>query len=207
MILLLDNTESVRADTLREMLYFIGIISQRTSSIRDLPFPASAFSAVVILCPLTAGELLEIKKIYGKNRIFCFGNVIADDEITKLKEGTFASELIYEIRSVQGRAGQKPVGEYRIKELDASVTRDGVYFEGRKISFTKTEIMILRSLIALYPRPLTQGELLNAAFRGARTPEISNIRTHICVMNKKFRALTAKRLISQAELSEYSLIL
>ncbi len=208
MILLLDKTKS-RADTLREMLYFIGLVSVSAEGLSDAPFPPECFSAVILSDYRSSEELSEISESFGKKRIFLLGNAqnSSEDDFTALGDVAFASDIVSNIRAIQIKEGLIPTGEYISGELDASISRGGVYFRGKKISFTKTEIMILRTLIALYPRPLTQSELLLSAFRSAKIPEISNIRTHICVMNKKFQFHTAKRLISSAAYSEYSLIL
>ena len=208
MILLLDKTKS-RADTLCEMLYFIGIVSLTARELSDAPFPLEYFSAVILADYRSSEELSEISEVLGKKRIFLLGHAQTsrEDGFTALSDAVFASDIVSKIRAIQIKEGLIPTGEYILGELDASISRGGVYFRGKKISFTKTEIMILRTLIALHPRPLTQGELLFSAFRRTKTPEISNIRTHICVMNKKFQFHTAKKLISSTAYSEYSLIL
>lgn len=204
MILLFSNPKSERAEALRQMLYFIGIITVSAPSLHSLPFPAEKFSAVLIVDAPQDDELLALTKAFH-DRLFCLGDAPIGEAVP-LKLGAYASEIVSEIRSHLISSGQRPSGEYKLFALDASYDRDGVYFGQKRISFTRTEAMLLRSLIALYPIPLTQDELLASAFRAARIPEASNIRTHICVMNKKFRILTARQLIASAEHSEYSLL-
>ena len=202
MILLLESDRGFRADTLREMLYFIGILSKKASSIKDIRIPLSAISAVILLDAPQDAELAKARRLFD-GKIFRLCD--ADDKIPVLESGALASEMVSNVRDLEIASGTKPVGTYIIGELDASVWRDGVYFHNERISFTKTETMILRSLIALYPCAVGQGELLNLAFRESRAPDVSNIRTHICVMNKKLLAHAQKRLITSSAASEYSL--
>ena len=54
--------------------------------------------------------------------------------------------------------------------------------------------MILRYLIASYPTPQSAKKLVKYAYKPAKKPEVSSIRTHISVMNKKFREATGKNL-------------
>ena len=58
--------------------------------------------------------------------------------------------------------------------------------------------MIVKYLIRTYPRPTSAEEILRYAYRESRTPEISNIRTHISIINKKFRKLTERNLIEMS---------
>ena len=70
-----------------------------------------------------------------------------------------------------------------------------LYF-GKPLPLTKTEAMILKTLIVTYPRPTSAKEVLKYAFKQNKTPEASNIRTHISVINKKFRAVAERNLIA-----------
>jgi hypothetical protein len=42
-------------------------------------------------------------------------------------------------------------------------------------------------------------EILKYAFRQSRLPDISNVRTHVSVINKKFRAMRGENLIGFEE--------
>lgn len=94
------------------------------------------------------------------------------------------------------RAHELPLpGNYRLCGIDASVSRRGVFYFDTFLSFTKTEKAILRFLIRAYPLGLPAQEMLDMLFRPSKRPEISDIRTHISSMNKKFRQVTGRALI------------
>ena len=83
-------------------------------------------------------------------------------------------------------------GSYRKAGIDASVERTEVEFLSENIRFTKTERMILRILIRAYPEPLSAEDILKYAFIPGRAPEVAGIRTHLSMMNKKFKKETGR---------------
>lgn len=86
-------------------------------------------------------------------------------------------------------------GSYRLCGFDASVTRSNVLYFDTPVPLTKTETSILRFLIRAYPLGLSASEMLDMLFRPSKRPEVSDIRTHISSMNKKFRSLTGRPLV------------
>ena len=63
--------------------------------------------------------------------------------------------------------------------------------------------MILRYLIAYYPTPQSAKRIVKYAYKPTKKPEISSIRTHISVMNKKFRELTGRNLLLSLDKEGY----
>ena len=78
-------------------------------------------------------------------------------------------------------------GSYLAAGIDASADSENVYFGNREIILTKTEKMVLRVLVRSYPRTVTPTSILKHAFRQAKAPLVTSVRTHISQINKKFR--------------------
>ena len=54
--------------------------------------------------------------------------------------------------------------------------------------------MILRYLTASYPALQSAKSIIKYAFKQSKKPELSSVRTHISVMNKKFKDITGRNL-------------
>jgi DNA-binding response OmpR family regulator len=92
-------------------------------------------------------------------------------------------------------------GHYTALGIDVSADLEGATYLWQPLPFTKTECMILRFLIRAYPTPVNAERILKYAYRPSRRPDAANIRTHVSIMNKKFRELTGRSLI-EAEFGE-----
>ena len=92
-------------------------------------------------------------------------------------------------------------GHYTAAGIDASADLECATYFWQPLPFTKTECMILRYLIRSYPTPVSAERILKYAYRPSRRPDAANIRTHISIINKKFRTVTGKALI-EAEFGE-----
>ena len=90
--------------------------------------------------------------------------------------------------------GLLPAGIYKLAGINASCDIKSVTFLDEPVHFTRTEAMILRFLISTYPTPCSPDSIIEHAFRSGKHPEPSAVRTHISVMNKKFRAATGRTL-------------
>lgn len=87
------------------------------------------------------------------------------------------------------------IGQYYLAGFDASSDLLGVKYFYSRIDLTKTEAMILRYLIRSYPIPQSPKNILKYAFRPSRAPEVTSIRTHISLMNKKISEDAGRRMI------------
>ncbi len=103
------------------------------------------------------------------------------------------SEIIIDI--MRREFTSSPIGTYRLSEICASVTERSARVGSIKLPYTKTEVMILRYMISAYPNPKSADDILKYCFRQSRQPESSSVRTHISVMNKKYRELFSRNLI------------
>ena len=200
MILVISsNGKSARA--LSDMLYHMGVLSfgidENSFSDKNLNY----LKAAVFLEPellIKKREIAENIKAAKKDavRLFVGSTEPTDENLfdAKLERGAFAAE-IYELLSNEARKkGLCPPGKYGVGDFQADSKLPSTIYREAPLPFSKTENMILRAVICAYPEPISAKDILRYAFRNSRLPEISNVRTHICIMNKKFRALFEKPL-------------
>jgi DNA-binding response OmpR family regulator len=116
-----------------------------------------------------------------------------------IKRSTYASKILEHIRRYCESVGIQPPGSYSLDGIKAFAASKTPTFVHSELPLTKTETMILRTLIKTYPRRVGASEILKYAFRQSRIPDISNVRTHISVINKKFRGLRGENLITFEE--------
>jgi hypothetical protein len=90
-------------------------------------------------------------------------------------------------------------GVYRLKGLDASLNLEHPQYYYNEMVFTHNEKMVLRTLITMYPSPVTANELLKHAMKKNNSPDSTIIRTIISGINKKFKEEFKRKLIEISE--------
>ena len=102
--------------------------------------------------------------------------------------------------------GKRAVGCYSLAGIDAGCDLPRPKFFENELKLTKTEAMILRYLIRIYPRRAGAKEILLHAFKSGAKPEPASVRTHISVMNKKFKAEYSRAVVSSSEEGGYTVL-
>lgn len=102
-------------------------------------------------------------------------------------ENSYSSTVLTSIVEYQKKNKLPIMGEYKLAGIDASVFYKCATYFDEPINFSKTELLILRYLIRSYPNPAKSTDILKYAFNPSRLPDSSCIKTHISIMNKKFR--------------------
>ena len=108
---------------------------------------------------------------------------------------TFTPALASKIIEYANGNNRARIGDYFLAGFNASSHSLGVSYFYDRVTLTKTETMILRYLIRKYPLTATSEEIIKYAFRTARAPEASSVKTHISLMNKKLEEQIGKRMI------------
>jgi hypothetical protein len=109
---------------------------------------------------------------------------------------TCSSTLLTNINSYRAERGLSPIGIYRLSGIDASANLREPMFFSKALKLTKTELMILRYLMTMYPVHVSAKLIIANSFKPGRHPELASVRTHICAINKKFYELTGRYWIS-----------
>ena len=191
MILVIDKSKRQR-DTITEMFYYMGILAYGAAPMPALSEVSKRYSAVLVSSLAGVPDARDyILKLRSYTDLPIFG---LTDENNSLFDRCFSpniysSTLATAIAANLEARGEKPLGIYRLAGIDASADEPYATYFDHNLGFTKTETMILRYLIKVYPTPAPAKDILKYAFRATRRPEIASVRTHISVMNKKFSRL------------------
>ena len=188
-----------------EIFYFMGYLTHGTTPHGALSEISTLYRAVIIAEPESIPDIEDyLSRLRGySSSVPIFAICQSEPEVryrslfgTVFKNGTFSPTLAASISEYLDERGLEVMGDYRLAGIDASVTRTGVYYFSTRLGLTKTEVMILRFLIRSYPIPRDTQTVLKYAYRPTRCPETAGVRTHISIMNKKFRELTGRNLIA-----------
>jgi len=202
MILIINKSKKDARD-LAEMFHYMGALAHGTVPTDALSEISTLYSAVIIMNP----DFLPSKEDYC-TRLRSYASIpifaltdsydphdsIIFDGI--MKPGTYASRILDFISEYSIQHSTKTPGTYKLAGIDASIYLNIPMYFNKALPFTKTETMILRTLITMYPTPTSAKDILKYAFRQSKVPELSNIRTHISVMNKKFREIAERNIIT-----------
>ncbi len=202
MILIISKSRK-DARSLAEMFHIMGVIAYAATPSEALSEISLTYSAAIVMNPslLPAKDEYVVRlRRYASIPIFAYSDTEAEDDRLIfdgiIKSTSYASSALLAVSEHNIGCDIKAPGVYKLAGIDASAALPlPLYFE-RPLPLTKTEAMILRTLIVSYPNPMGAKEILKYAFRQTRTPEIANIRTHISVINKKFREISGRNLIA-----------
>ena len=207
MILVIDESKKA-AENLAGAFSYMGFLSVGVTPREALNEISALYRAVVVtsLPKITSpSELVEGLREIAAVPVFSITERPGGDEAHlfdgEIKRGAYAAVIAERIiEYCDGKELPIP-GHYTALGIDASADLDGASYFWEALPFTKTECMILRYLIRAYPSPVSADRILKYAYRPSRRPDTANIRTHISIMNKKFRNLTGRSLI-EAEFGE-----
>ena len=201
MILIID-TNKRRADSISDIFYYMGILSRSVTPKEAFAEISPLYRAVIISDPSAFPDIRDFKDKLSaySNAPFYSLSDIPDEDVEKglfrisFRENMYSSTIAVSIANDLKAQRLPVIGTYRLAGIDASCDVHATVLDSA-LPFTKTELMILRYLIAAYPVPQSAKKILKYAFKPGRSPDISGIRTHISVMNKKFRQLINKTLV------------
>ena len=200
-MILIINKSKKEARGLSDMFYYMGILAYGVTPAEALSEISPIYRAIILMSPDNLPDKEDYVarlRSYAQIPIFAMTashdnhDVILFDEV--IKKGTYASYIYKSICDYSYKYGTKLPGSYQLSGINASCDNIAPLYFFKALPFTKTETMILRTLIRTYPQPTSAKEILKYAFRPSKIPDISNIRTHISIMNKKFRDVTGRNM-------------
>ena len=202
-MILIINSALKEAHSLSDMFYYMGVLSYAATPSEALSEISVIYRAVILMSPDTLPdkeEYVAMLRKYANIPIFAMTEE-ADREDKMIFDGiigrfAYSASIIDFLNEYTEKNGLNNVGDYKLAGIDASATLCSPKYFGKAICFTKTETMILRALIITYPRHLDTGEILKYAFKPSRSPMLSNVRTHISIMNRKHRDIIGRNIIS-----------
>ena len=200
MILIIDKHKKIATD-LSDAFLGIGVLARGCTPREALSEISTMYRAVIITSPRELADPADfVKRVssYCTIPIFAINDspVPLDfiDERMQFGRGSYAYKILERIIEYFEERGENAPGHYALAGIDASYNLKTPSYFWTELPFTKTETMILRLLIRSYPIPTSAEKILTYAYRTTRIPDVSNIRTHISVMNKKFREITGRNI-------------
>ena len=196
-----------KARAIGDIFYYMGVISYATTPSEALTEISGLYRAVLVVDPEKLPDAESfVEKLHSYNaRIPVFAvsdnpkNLSLDIFDGAFPNNIYSSKLVEEIVRYQVNQNLPLTSQYRLAGIEASCDCECVSVFDKSITFTKTETMILRYLIASYPSPKDAKSILKYAFKPLRKPEETSIRTHVSVMNKKFREVREKNLFTSIQ--------
>ena len=208
MILVIHRNKKDAA-AISETFNYMGILSYGTTPNDALAEISLLYRAIIVLepdaFPAPKDFILRLRA-YANIPIFAITNSpvsspeIYDDIFTL--QG-YSANLVSKIVSKTKKMELSCIGDYRLAGIDATSDKAVIEYFDTPLQFTKTESMILRFLIRSYPHPTNSEAIVKYAFRASRKPETASIRTHISTINKKFREITGRNMITLLENKGY----
>ena len=203
-MLLIISPSKKNARAVSDTFHHMSILSYGATPHEGLSEISGLYRAVLILHPESFPDVIDyvsrLKSYNSALPIFALTERPPALIYSELFDGiftrhTFTPALAEKIISYADENRLARIGDYFLAGFDASRNLVGVNYFYTKIKLTKTEAMILRYLIRSYPVPQSAENILKYAFRQARAPEASSIRTHMSLMNKKFSETIGRRMI------------
>ena len=201
MILIVDKSKK-NAASISDMFFYMGVLSKPSTIAETFSEISNIYRAVLILYPETFPDpedfVKRLRSYSSTIPIFAIGS--PDKSYSDLfayvfADGTYAAAVMTKILEYTLDNYLPQPGDYKLAGMDLSCDISTPTYFWTPLPITKTEAMIIKYLIRTYPRPTSATEILKYAYRESKTPEISNVRTHISIINKKFRSITKRNLI------------
>lgn len=204
MILVVDKSKR-NAVSVADMFFYMGVLAKAATIAESFSEISDIYRAVIIISPESFPDAEDyVKRLRTYNSavpIFAIGS--PDESYAHLfsrifSRGSYASVVMSKILEYTLENSLPQPGDYKLAGIDLSCDISTPTYFWTPLPLTKTEAMIVKYLIRTYPRPTTAEEILKYAYRDSKTPEVSNIRTHVSIINKKFRNLTNRNLIEMS---------
>ncbi len=204
-MVLIINRRKKDANYVSEIFHYMGILSHGATPAEALSEISLLYRAVIVMEPDTLPDPCDFVsrlRSYAKEvPIFALSDRINDFPHKEIFDGIYkfsmySSILAYKIAEYSKQNELPYIGDYRLAGINAMCDVEAVTYFDRHIPLTKTETMILRFLIRSYPLPMNSLSILKYSFRPSRSPECASVRTHICSINKKFRSITSRNIVT-----------
>ena len=214
-MVLIVNKKRMAAKTLSEMFRYMGIVSLGVTPGEALSEISMLYRAVIVLNPEELPEARDfvrrLKSYASAVPVFAVGDNLSGFEALDAFDGSFkyscmSVRLVCYIADYCKKNNLPCIGDYRAAGINATCDLDCITYFGKPIRLTKTEAMIIRLLIRLYPCPMLKGKILDYVFRASRLPDPASVRTHISGINRKFRAMCGRNIIVMVQGKGYVIL-
>ena len=212
MILVIDKNRK-NALCVADMFFYMGVLSRAATLSEAFSEISNTYRAILLLSPESYPDAEDfIKRLHSYNATMPIFLISETEEyhsqyVAKVfPSSLYAAEVLVNILNYTISNNLPQPGNYTLAGLNLSCNERSPSYFSKLLPLTKTEAMIVKYLIRTHPRPITSEEILKYAYRESKVPEVSNIRTHISIINKKFRDIAGRNLIEMSLTTGYTLI-
>ncbi len=204
MLLIISQNNKI-ARSVADTFHYMSILSHAATPSEALSEVSDLYRGVLIINPEAFPDIndfvVRIKCYKSDLPIFAITDGEAPYFYTDIFDAVFTRPdftpaLAERIIAFANENNRARIGDYYLAGFDASSHTLGVFYFHTKLNLTKTEAMILRYLIRSYPIPQRAENILKYAFKPSRAPEVTSIRTHLSLMNKKFEERIGRKMIA-----------
>lgn len=213
-MLLIISSSKKRARAVSDTFYYMGMISYAVTPTEALSEISDLYRAILLLDPEDIPDVEDYTdrlRAYNKHvPIFGISASEVKRDISKCFDSVFtysacSGEILDDVVRYQTQRCLPVSAHYRLAGIDASCYSNAVSVFNDRLDLTKTETMILRYLISTYPMPKSACDIIKYAFKPTRRPEVTSIRTHVSVINRKYRDLRGKNLFVNVPQQGYAI--
>ena len=122
----------------------------------------------------------------------------------RFSSSSYAANMLKKIVEFSNSKRLPPPGDYRRSIVDLSAYHTTPTILGKGFDLTKTECMVLRYLVRIYPQPAKPDEIISHIYNPTKAPNESNIRTYVSVINKKSIGVFGKSVITSVPKKGYA---
>ena len=207
-MILIVGKSTKKSRTIAELFNYMGVLSRTATPDQAIAEVSNRFRAILFT---SVDNIHNHDDLIANLRRYSLGApIFAMSESTDAASGksdpilskfdgifydnAYSSTVLCAIAEHQMKNRLPILGEYTISGIDASVFSEFATYYDNEIKFSKTELMILRYLIRSYPNPVKSADILKYAFNPSKMPDSSCVKTHVSIMNKKFKSAFGKNL-------------
>lgn len=203
-MILVINQSLRKARTIADILFRTGVLAYSATPHDAFIEMSPLYRAVLVMDPSTLPDPRDFIK---KLRSYCLSVPIfalytdKKDEFSDMFDkcysaSVYSSNLIYKMANYSKSHKLPFAGDYRLAGLNATCDLPSVTYFDDPIEFTKTEKMLIRLLTRTYPHPQTCRKIIKYLYTPSNAPQESTIRSHVALINRAFRKLTDRKLIT-----------
>ncbi len=202
MLLIIDKSRR-NGKALRSVAYMMGVLSYSATPYELFKEINPYYSAILMINPDNYKEDREYyEKVYSYKLgmpLFAFYTEKQphkfDEYFDKIFYENFSPITLNDMITYAKVKGVQPIGKYCGFGFQASMLYDRPEYFDEEMPATKSENMILRLMLRVYPSPMNPANIIKYAFRPGKPIEPASIRTHISLLNKNCRDIVKRNVV------------
>lgn len=202
MILVVDKSRK-NANYITELMFYMGFIAHAATPGEVANEFTPKYHAIIFSDPLAYGDYTDyikgIRKYIGNTPIFAISQApLQSPEVFAdvFRNNVYSTTVVNGIIDYAKKNNIQPIGEYEVGFINAKAGLDSAYYYSTEIPLTKSELKVVRFFLASYPAVMNARSIIKYIFPKLVFPDSTALRNHISSVNRKFRAVIERNLIT-----------